>query len=95
METSEPHTAGEVNIISWEKVGEQLGESWGTAFVDIWDNFYTCAKIPKPEVKQPDAKLHAQKFPNQRYCLRKHIHAKILKPVSYFMEAIQKFRNQS
>lgn len=37
-------------------------------------------KILKPEVKGPDAKLHAQKFPNQRYCLRKRICAKILKP---------------
>ena len=27
----------EVNTSSWEIVGEQLGESWETASVDIWD----------------------------------------------------------
>ena len=39
---SEQLAAGEVNIGSWEIVGEQLGDSWETASVDIWDNLYTC-----------------------------------------------------
>ena len=58
-ESSEPRTAGEVNIGSWEIVGEQLGERWDTTEADNRDIFYTCAKIPKPEVKSADDQLHA------------------------------------
>lgn len=58
---------------SWENIGKPHLWTFGTFP-------YAHTKIPKPEVKGPDAKLHAQKFRNQRYHLRKRIHAKILKP---------------
>ena len=68
MEISEPRTAGEANY-------RKLGESWGAVGRTLGNRIcghlgqlvYMHVKIPKPEVKRPDAYLHAQKFRNQRY----------------------------
>ena len=59
---SEQLTAREANTISWEKVGEQLGESWGAVGRKLGNRIcghlgqlvYMHVKILKPEVKRPD-----------------------------------------
>ena len=57
---SQPHQLGD----SWGAVGRKLGNR---ICGHLGQLVYMHVKILKPEVKRPDAKLHAQKFRNQRY----------------------------